>query len=78
MAYFRNLRHLARHQAVDRLVARLLDNRDLVPRVDDPRQVRIERVVRHAGERHALTGAHIARRQHNVARLCYLLRVVVK
>ena len=70
--------HLARHQAVDCLVARLLDDRYLVPGIDDARQVRIERVVRHAGQRHPLRRPHVARRQNDVARRGHLLRVLVE
>ncbi len=61
--------YLARHQPLARLLTRLLDNRDLLPDVDQPREIRLDRTMRHARMQHALPGAYVPCGEHDVARL---------
>ena len=69
---------LAPDQPPRRHLADLVADRHPVPLLDQPGDVPLGGVVRHAGHRDALAPADVAARQHDVERLRHDLRVVVE
>ena len=74
----RGARHIARHQPLDWLIRRLLDNGNLMPGGDQPRQTTFDGVIRHARERNARAIAHFSAGEHDTSNLRNNPRVLVK
>ncbi len=70
--------HLAGHQTAHRLVAHLIHDSHLVPRLDEPGEVAVNGVIGHSGQWHPLALPYRPRGEDDIASLGDDLRVLVE